>query len=85
MEVVVGVWRRKKAGMAKRTTKKRVVQRLAWKVGLAFLVLLLKAMEQPLALCFIYLNPMNEIYIIKLMKIGEGQAKATSQNRLCLV
>lgn len=39
MEVVVGAWRRKRAGIVKRTTKKRVVQRLKWD----FFGLLLKA------------------------------------------
>lgn len=45
---VVGVWRRKRAGMVKRTMKKRMVHRLDWEeemnfLGLLLLLLLLKA------------------------------------------
>lgn len=40
-EVVVGVWRRKRAGMVKRTTKKRVVQRFDWEEEMGFLGLIM--------------------------------------------
>ena len=38
---VVGVWRRKRAGMVKRTMKNRMVHRLDWEEEMGFLSLLL--------------------------------------------
>ena len=43
MEVVVGVCRRKRAGIVNRTTKNRVVHRLKWEEERGFFGLVLKA------------------------------------------
>ena len=50
MVVVVGVWRRKRAGMVKRTMKKRVVHKLKLLELFDFLDLLLKAISNAMGI-----------------------------------